>query len=203
MEMTTPTSPAGWQNVTCGVVQEGDWLIGPLYSFHEGWFAQPEDIGTPVENIDSGTRVYRKMPVPKQGDCDTSGWKSVQQQAVFAKEIRTASVVGFPDYMTKPEDAKARKAIPAATGVLDYFPDAILALAVCSRKGNEQHNPGQPLHWSRGKSSDHADALIRHFLERGKVDSDGVPHSVKVAWRALAIAQLELEGRREDTRAND
>lgn len=98
-----------------------------------------------------------------------------------------------PDSGTLPTDAKARKAIPIATGVLDYFPKALAAVAECSRVGNEQHNPGQPLHWDRSKSGDESDALIRHFMERGTVDSDGVRHSAKVAWRALALLEKELE----------
>ena len=92
-----------------------------------------------------------------------------------------------------PTDATARKAVPIATGVLDYFPDALAAVAEVSRIGNEQHNPGEPLHWSRGKSMDHADCLLRHLIDRGTLDTDGVSHSAKVAWRALALLQIELE----------
>jgi hypothetical protein len=91
------------------------------------------------------------------------------------------------------KDAASRKAVPVVTGVLDYFPDALVAVAELSRVGNDQHNPGQPLHWSRGKSNDHPDCLGRHLLDRGKFDTDGVRHSAKVAWRALAILQLEIE----------
>lgn len=92
-----------------------------------------------------------------------------------------------------PTDSAARKTIPVATGVLDYFPAALAAVAELSRIGNDKHNPGQPLHWSRGKSSDHADCIVRHLLERGTIDTDGLSHSVKVAWRALALLQEELE----------
>jgi hypothetical protein len=92
-----------------------------------------------------------------------------------------------------PESATERKKIPIGTGVLDYFPAALAAVAAVSYAGNEQHNPGQELHWSRGKSGDQADTLIRHFLERGTLDVDGHRHSAKMAWRALAILQLELE----------
>ena len=92
-----------------------------------------------------------------------------------------------------PESAAERKKIPIGTGVLDYFPAALAAVAAVSYAGNEQHNPGQELHWSRGKSGDQADTLIRHFLERGTLDIDGHRHSAKLAWRALAILQLELE----------
>lgn len=82
---------------------------------------------------------------------------------------------------------------PVGTGVLDYFPDALVAVARVSYEGNQQHNPGEPLHWARGKSMDQDDTLIRHFLERGGLDSDGQRHSAKLAWRALAILQLEIE----------
>lgn len=99
--------------------------------------------------------------------------------------------------MTLPTNAKERKNVPIATGVIDYFPDAIVAVAELSRVGNEQHNPGKPLHWDRSKSGDESDALMRHFIERGTLDSDGVRHSTKVAWRALANLQKEIEN---DTR---
>jgi hypothetical protein len=92
-----------------------------------------------------------------------------------------------------PNDPKERKTHPVATGVLDYFPDALAAISLVSFLGNQQHNPGEPLHWDKTKSTDHADCLIRHFLQRGTIDSDGVSHTAKVAWRALALLQRELE----------
>jgi hypothetical protein len=95
--------------------------------------------------------------------------------------------------MSLPTDSAARKNVPVTSGVLDYFPDAIAAVAEVSRVGNEQHNPGQPLHWDRSKSTDHADCIARHLLERGTVDVDGMRHSAKLAWRALALLQVELE----------
>jgi hypothetical protein len=97
-----------------------------------------------------------------------------------------------------PTNAAARKALPLVTGVLDYFPDALLEVAHCSKVGNDQHNPGQPLHWAKEKSTDEADALGRHLLERGTFDTDGVRHSVKVAWRALAMLQREIDAERKE-----
>lgn len=94
---------------------------------------------------------------------------------------------------TLPTGSKERKQFPVASGVLDYFPDAIAAISHVSWKGNEQHNPGQPLHWARDKSNDQGDTMIRHFLERGKLDTDGMRHSAKMAWRALALLQEEIE----------
>ncbi len=92
-----------------------------------------------------------------------------------------------------PVDAAERKDGPIASGVLDYFPDAIAEIAKVSKIGNDQHNPGSPLHWDRAKSQDEADALIRHFMERGSNDADGQRHSAKMAWRALALLQKEIE----------
>ena len=76
---------------------------------------------------------------------------------------------------------------------MDYFSSAIIEVAKVSKVGNDQHNPGEPLHWSRGKSTDQSDTMLRHFLERGTLDTDGIRHSAKMVWRALAILQLELE----------
>jgi len=92
-----------------------------------------------------------------------------------------------------PTDPKVRKSYPIGTGVLDYFPLALAEIARVSLQGNEQHNPGEPLHWAREKSGDQSDTLIRHFLERGTLDTDGMRHSAKMAWRALALLQLEME----------
>lgn len=98
-------------------------------------------------------------------------------------------------------EAQQRKNKPITTGVLDYFPDALLAVAEVSRVGNEQHNPGEPLHWAKGKSIDHADSLVRHLLDRGKFDTDGQRHSTKVAWRALALLQTEIEAEKDGSPA--
>ena len=92
-----------------------------------------------------------------------------------------------------PSDAAARKECPIYSGVLRYFPRALAAVAHCSKVGNDQHNPGAPLHWDRAKSQDEHDALVRHLIEAGTVDTDGVRHSAKVAWRALAALEKELE----------
>lgn len=122
--------------------------------------------------LDDGT--YR--PVPQPVEISSGGI------------IRAANPVA-----SSSSEAAARKAKPLATGCIDYFPDALLAVAELSRIGNDQHSPGQPLHWDRGKSTDESDALMRHFLDRGARDTDGVRHSAKVAWRALALLQKEIE----------
>jgi hypothetical protein len=94
---------------------------------------------------------------------------------------------------TLPDDPKERKTYPVASGFMDYFPDAIVAVSHISHQGNAQHNPAQPLHWNRAKSSDEADTMQRHFLQRGTLDTDGVRHTAKMCWRALALLQKEIE----------
>lgn len=98
--------------------------------------------------------------------------------------------------MLLPTDAQERKQIPITTGVLDYFPLAVAEVAKCSWAGNQQHHPDKPLHWDKTKSNDHADCIARHLVDRGKFDTDGQRHSAKLAWRALAQLELELEAER-------
>lgn len=97
---------------------------------------------------------------------------------------------------TFPKTAAERKEYPVGTGFMDYFPDAIVAVSHVSYVGSQQHNPGQPTQWDRSKSTDEADAIQRHYLERGTLDTDGLRHSAKLAWRAMALLQKELEEER-------
>lgn len=85
-----------------------------------------------------------------------------------------------------------RKNFPLAEGLLDYFPDALAAVAEISKRGNDKHNPGQKMHHARGKSMDHADCIMRHLVGRGGFDGD-MRESACLAWRALALLQEELE----------
>jgi len=98
----------------------------------------------------------------------------------------------------KVTEAKSRKDTPVFSGVLKYFPDAIVAVAKCSFAGQQQHNPSKPLAWDRSKSGDEYDALMRHLVDSSKeeYDSDGILHLAKVAWRALAGLQKHLENKK-------
>ena len=93
-------------------------------------------------------------------------------------------------------EAQQRKATPVYSGVISYFPRALQEIAKVSYIGNEQHNPGTPLHWDRTKSQDELDALMRHLTDHAtgiEVDTDGQLHMTKVAWRALAQLEKMLE----------
>lgn len=96
------------------------------------------------------------------------------------------------------EISVSRKDKPVFSGVLMYFPDALLAVAEHSKKGNDKHNPGQPLHWAKEKSKDQADCIARHLIDIGpnwdEIDPEtGSLHAAALAWRALALLQTVLE----------
>lgn len=100
-------------------------------------------------------------------------------------------------------DAKQRKERPLARGCLDYFPDALLEVAHVSFVGSQQHQPGEPMRWDKAKSPDHSDCLLRHLVDRGTTDTDGLLHTAKVAWRALALLQIELEAAKSEQKYLD
>jgi hypothetical protein len=99
-------------------------------------------------------------------------------------------------------EAQIRKMQPVGTIVRSYFPDALRAVAAVAFVGNEKHNPGEPLHWARGKSDDHDNAMLRHFIDgpdgwNREELKDGrmfeLLHAANAAWRALAELQLAVE----------
>ncbi|HBG31014.1 MAG TPA: hypothetical protein DDW98_10350 [Gammaproteobacteria bacterium] len=102
--------------------------------------------------------------------------------------------------ITLPTDSDERKRVPLHSGCYAYFPAALAGVAKISWLGNEKHNPGQPMHHSRGKSADHADCIARHSmdvhdllaaLERGEaVEAAAIlSEASALAWRALALSQ--------------
>ena len=90
-------------------------------------------------------------------------------------------------------NAAERKTMPILSGAIAYFPDALGWVSFVSFVGNMQHNPGQPMHWAQEKSKDHKDCCARHLAGLGTLDDDGIPHSWKLAWRALANLQMEAQ----------
>ncbi len=110
--------------------------------------------------------------------------------------------------MSLPTDAKERKDIPVYSGFVCYFPDAIAEVAKLSKAGNDQHNPGKPLHWDRSKSGDERDALMRHVIDGACImvgDEDALDLAIlearAVAWRSMADLQKLCEQRDEENRA--
>jgi hypothetical protein len=83
-----------------------------------------------------------------------------------------------------------------ASGVLDYFPNALAAIGRHSRRGNEKYPPADgstDLRWSFDVSTEHADAILSHLSHRGTIDEEFQDsHTVGAAWRALALLETEL-----------
>jgi len=94
-----------------------------------------------------------------------------------------------------PSDAKERKRIPLYSGLVRYFPDALIEVAKVSFIGNEQHHPGEPLHWDRSKSADEDDAMLRHLWDAVDDPDHEVEHRRQQAWRSLAALQKACERR--------
>lgn len=106
--------------------------------------------------------------------------------------------------MTLPTDSEERKEIPLYRGLFAYFPAALARIARHSKESNDKHNPGEPMHHARGKSTDHEDCILRHTMDLGDLlaayERD---HSLEVptvvdailyeatarAWRSLAALQ--------------
>lgn len=104
-----------------------------------------------------------------------------------------------PLYGSLPTEDKARKRLQLWTFLMEYFPDTFLAVVEVAIAGNEQHNPGQPLHWAREKSKDQLNPAFRHQWDYGrgvKKDTDGQWHLAKAIWRLSAQLQLDIEEER-------
>jgi hypothetical protein len=105
-----------------------------------------------------------------------------------------------------PVSSAARKEIPLWTGALAYAPAAFALMAATSQKGNNKHNPGEPLHHARGKSTDHQDCILRHMTDydammsyRSRYGVDSVDIEAlkeelgNLVWRANLFVQEQCE----------
>ncbi len=127
-----------------------------------------------------------KQKTPTQNTAD------INEGYLWEEDIKRATKRKL-DAIKKEDKAQKRKRMPVYSGVMQYFPDALLAVSECSMTGNNQHHEDKPLHWDRNKSNDHLDCLARHLIDADKIDDDGIAHLTKVAWRSLAALQIYLE----------
>lgn len=121
-------------------------------------------------------------------------WQKWQNE-ILEREGELAKYALLPE-----EKDKIRKSTPIFDGVLAYFPDAIREVARCSAVANAQHNGDAPMHWNKEASTDELGSLTRHLVDlaSGEVmDTDGLTHYHKVAWRGLAALQRYLDGEYE------
>ena len=122
-----------------------------------------------------------------------SAYTMTEQEELECEEEKAGVYDEEDFYQYEAIQKQERKQMPVFSGVLKYFPDAIREVAKTSWIGNQQHSPNKPLHWDRSKSGDELDALTRHLMEAGEIDTDGIRHSAKICWRSLSNLQKELE----------
>ena len=122
---------------------------------------------------------------------DDQQWKYVEHEYELNERMSRSQLADIEEMEVNVEDvseAQKRKDTPVFSGVLKYFPNALKEISKCSKAGNDQHHPDKPLHWDMDKSKDEYDALTRHLIDHtiDPVDTDGILHLTKVAWRGLA-----------------
>ncbi len=151
------------------------------------------------DGIGDYLRQYTK-PCP---DCKGRGWIVPRSQTAAtcptcdgAKTVPVATTPKPPESTLFPGP---RKEYPVLTAALMYFPHAFAELARCSYLANEQHNPGEPVHWDYTKSVGDGNELLRHLMDAlgpNPIDAEGVHHDVKVLWRAAELVERRIRRER-------
>ena len=121
-------------------------------------------------------------------------WQYVEHEYELNERMSREKLKDIEVQSEDVSEAQKRKDTPVFSGVLKYFPNALKEISKCSKAGNDQHHPDKPLHWDMDKSKDEYDALTRHLIDHtiDPVDTDGILHLTKVAWRALAGLERHL-----------
>ena len=94
--------------------------------------------------------------------------------------------------MIFPDDHHERLDYPVFSGLLAYFPNACAAVARHSKVSNDQHNPGQPMHWAKEKSIGRGDKIVSHLMQGMAGDGNADEHLTAMAWRALELLERRL-----------
>jgi len=93
-----------------------------------------------------------------------------------------------------PDNDDERKRIPLWTATIGYFPAAFMLLAKLGYDANEQHNPGEPVHWARDKSTDHLNCAMRHLFDSLFLTREArLKVLTQVFWRIGAEIQTSYE----------
>lgn len=182
------------------VVQDGDLMVFSLGTDRVAdWASTHNELGKTVDEVRAAyscrpnLQVYRKMPVP------TNGHAEGHVRSVPAVHDSTIGVGAQARRFFIPQDDESRKSAPLFRGLLGYFPAALFAVAAHSLASDQKHNPDNPdaPKWTRGKSSDHADCIVRHLIDAGTRETvskdERLYHLTAAAWRALAQLQEEHE----------
>jgi hypothetical protein len=153
-----------------------------------------------MEVITEGNVTISTRPDVRIGDESVEDLLRSRSTLRYKADAIEKEILALVSRIQQLTDSQERKQIPIWSGVVCYFPDVWPAVAGVSFAGNEQHNPGQPLHWAREKSNDHMDCAMRHCFDHqhGPLDSDGEYHLAKAIWRLSAELQLTIEKRRAE-----
>lgn len=156
-----------------------------------------------AQGIYRGGHTCMNSDMGPPGSCLLCNEEIAREASAGLNSLLAPQLGALPDHLEitpkdilRPKTSAERKGEPIHSGVLMYFPDALAAIARLSKKANDKHNPGEPMGWSRGKSTDHMDCVTRHSLTRETIDPEmGEIEAVNIAWRALAELQLLEEKR--------
>ncbi len=125
-----------------------------------------------------------------------SDFQNKKMPFASVSDLGAETFSGNDGFQDEKSEAQKRKETPMYRGLLAYFPLALAEVSRVSLAGHKQHaDEGEDMRWYRDRSMDQEDALIRHLADHSvnPVDDDGLLHLGKVAWRALAALQIELE----------
>lgn len=157
-----------------------------------------------------GWMAGRFAPVPKPwcSECGNNVKEPCSESCKHPHNLElleeTFHPISVKDHDGKLDDGRP----PVFQGVLDYFPRAILAVADVSKLGAEKY---EWKGWEKVPNAEarYRDALGRHIVKRGiegEYDADWlkdynqkVLHDAAVAWNALAVLEMTLRGKKEDT----
>lgn len=163
-----------------------------------GYYALESSVGVTMERVDRKRLELVRTPVPeapaapetnameerlRQENPPSQPPKVAEMQTWhFDPSVALNDGARFPSSL--PNDSELRKQYPVGSVLFGQFPAAVVALAHHSWKGNNKHNPGQPLQDARDKSNDDLECALRHLLE-GDYEA--------AAWRTFRLLQKQKE----------
>lgn len=139
------------------------------------------DCVTVTELLDRGHTVRIKDSTGKECHWDIGYFVLASEYSAAQQLTETARYL--------PDETEVRKDYPLFDGLFGYFPNALCEVARWSKHSNQQHNPGEPMHWAKDKSTDHKNKIMRHTLDAEQLNKDGFYEAIGAAWRALALAE--------------
>ncbi len=171
------------------------WVSSPTTVWYDAAHALPTDSAERKRTpLCTGCLDYFPAALTAVADSDEDGESYPDQIPEYLRDRDYVELANSALFLLQSE-LTGVEVVEASSGLSDLFDDyaaALAAVAQVSHYGNEKHNPGQPLHHARGKSMDHADCILRHYVQRGGFDGT-LRHSACLAWRALALLQEHLE----------